>query len=69
MSGSARRVPKERASPVEFTPLSGGTGGGGGRGGEETGKHRPSAESKVVQESYGPVEDGSRKEPPLLPVV
>jgi hypothetical protein len=32
-------------------------------------KPKPSAESKAVQEAYGPVENGSRKDPPLLPIV
>ena len=79
--GGGRRAVKERASPADFPRTlggggggrgrrGGGGGGGGGRGtGERVVKTRPSAESKAVHEAYGPIETGSRKEPPLIPIV
>ena len=77
--GTNKRSAKERLSPDfsrKFSSAGAGGGGGGGGdrgrevGGEERGvKPRPSAESKAVYEAYGPVESGSRKDPPLEPVV
>ena len=76
-----RRGVRERASPADISagPAAVTSGGGGkgrrgrrgerGRAGEKAGGPRSSAESKAVQEAYGPIEDGSRKEPPLLPIM
>ena len=79
--GGGRRGLKDRASPADFshTPSSVASGGGGeGKGGrrgrrgdrvvEKGVGPRVSAESKAVEEAYGPVDDGTRREPPLLPV-
>ena len=79
--GGGRRAVREKASPDFPHKFNMGGGGGGGRGRGERGrrgggrsdgtamKPKPSAESKAVQEAYGPVESGSRKDPPLLPIV
>ena len=68
---------RERASPADFSLSSAAAASGGGKGrrgrrgervvGKAVGP-RASAESKAVQEAYGPIDDGSRREPPLLPI-
>ena len=57
--------------PHKFGTTMGGVERGreGGRGEGSGAKPRPSAESKAVFEAYGPIENGSRKEPPLVPIV
>ena len=83
--GGGGRGVKDRASPADFSHPpssavsgSGGGGGGGGKGGrrrrgervvEKAVGPRVSAESKAVEEAYGPVDDGTRTEPPLVPVM
>ncbi|CAI8024304.1 Nuclear factor related to kappa-B-binding protein [Geodia barretti] len=80
--GGGRRGLKDRASPADFShppPLVASGGGGEGKRGrrgrrgdrvvEKGVGPRVSAESKAVEEAYGPVDDGTRTEPPLLPVV
>ena len=80
--GGGGRGVKDRASPADFShpPSSAvsGSGGGGGKGGrrrrgervvEKAVGPRVSAESKAVEEAYGPVDDGTRTEPPLVPVM
>ena len=69
-----KRTMKEKVS-ADFSRKFGSTGGGGVervRGGgreERVVKPRPSAEWKAVHEAYGPIENGSRKDPPLVPIV
>lgn len=64
-----KRSVKEKMSPDFPHKFSAAGVGERGRGEGGGAKPRPSAESKAVYEAYGPIENGSRKEPSLVPVV